>query len=44
MQLRDEFDLNNLGNYKMVYPVLNNPVNYTLFYTQSYNVGKSKKI
>jgi len=25
-QARDEFDMANLGNYKLVYPVLNNPV------------------
>ena len=23
---RDEFDLSHLGNYKLVYPILNNPV------------------
>ena len=23
--MRDEFDLNHLGNFKMVYPVLDNP-------------------
>ena len=25
-QMRDEFDFSHLGNYKLVYPVLNNPV------------------
>lgn len=25
-QMRDEFDFSHLGNYRLVYPVLNNPV------------------
>jgi hypothetical protein len=25
-QARDDFDLSHLGNYKLVYPVLDNPV------------------
>jgi hypothetical protein len=28
MQARDEFDMNNLGDYKLVYPVKNDPVSY----------------
>ena len=28
-QMRDEFDLSHLGNYRLVYPVLNNSVSHS---------------
>jgi hypothetical protein len=29
-QTRDEFDLSHLGNYRLVYPVLNNSVSHSV--------------
>jgi hypothetical protein len=30
-QMRDDFDLSHLGNYRLVYPVLNNSVSHSIW-------------